>query len=66
MYKTDRSRCVCPDTWECPHCVYACESCSDQRESRNTLTDLEVFEIAVYDRSYTDYDDEDMDEEVSK
>lgn len=26
------TRCVCPDTWDCPRCVYACEHCSDERE----------------------------------
>lgn len=24
--------CTCPDTWDCPHCVYECEYCSDMRE----------------------------------
>lgn len=25
-------KCTCPDTWDCPNCVYACAVCSDCRD----------------------------------
>lgn len=35
---TEDYDCTCPDPWDCPHCVYLCELCAEQRneaEQRN-------------------------------
>ena len=26
--------CTCPDTWDCPRCVFVCEWCSDAKDEQ--------------------------------